>query len=145
MVCRDVMRQATAHLELSLAGDINDKHIGRKRKIRESVGALLKQTGVLVMEDTVKVELVNAFFAFLFTTEAVLQQSQTSEVREEGFRKEDLPLVIEGSVRGQLGRFSTHKSMDSNGMFPWMLRELADTVAKPFSIILGKWRTGGAC
>lgn len=53
--------------------------------------------GVLVMEDTVKVELVNAFFDLVFTAEAILQESQTS--REEGWRTEDLPLVKEGSAR----------------------------------------------
>lgn len=84
MVCRDVIRQATTHLELGLARDISGKYISRKRKIRESVGPLLKQTGVLLMEDTVKVELVNAFFPLVFTAEAVLQESHTSEVREEG-------------------------------------------------------------
>lgn len=47
---------------------------------------------------TVEVELVNPFFALVFTAEAILQESQTSELREEDWRKEDLPLVIEGSV-----------------------------------------------
>lgn len=51
MVCRDVIGQATAHLELSLARDVNHKYISRKRKIKENVGLLLKQMGVLVMED----------------------------------------------------------------------------------------------
>lgn len=41
MVCRDVMRQATTHLELSLAREVSDRYISRKRKIRESVGPLL--------------------------------------------------------------------------------------------------------
>lgn len=55
MASRDVMRQTTTHLELSLARGISGKYISRKRKIRESVGPLLKQTGVLLIEDTVKV------------------------------------------------------------------------------------------
>ncbi|XP_017679179.1 PREDICTED: palmitoyltransferase ZDHHC21 isoform X2 [Lepidothrix coronata] len=47
-------------LELSLSGDIKDKkkalckYVNSKRKIKESVGLLLNQMGVLVMEDTEK-------------------------------------------------------------------------------------------
>lgn len=52
-----------------------------KGRFGKSVGPFLKQTGVLVMEDTVKVELVNAFFALVFTAEVVLQESQTTDVR----------------------------------------------------------------
>ncbi|RMC19589.1 hypothetical protein DUI87_03148 [Hirundo rustica rustica] len=52
---------AKAYLESSLARDIKDnkkgfcKYISSKRKIRENVGPLLNQMGVLVMDDTEKV------------------------------------------------------------------------------------------
>jgi len=39
----------------------------------------------LVMEDTAKVELLNAFFASVFTAKAGPQASQTLEVREEAW------------------------------------------------------------
>lgn len=74
--CRDVTRKVKAHLELSLVRAIKDskkdfyKYISSKRKIKEHVGSLINQTGVLVMEDLEKVELLNAFFALVFTAEA---------------------------------------------------------------------------
>ncbi|RMB93973.1 hypothetical protein DUI87_29559 [Hirundo rustica rustica] len=88
-VCRDATRKAKAHLELSLAKDIKDKkksfyeYISSKRKIKENVGPLLNPMGVLVTEDTEKAELLNAFFASVFTAEDSSQESQISEVMEQ--------------------------------------------------------------
>ncbi|GAB0188533.1 mitochondrial enolase superfamily member 1 [Grus japonensis] len=75
-VCRDATRKAKAHLELNLARDVKEnkkgffKYISSKRKNRENVGPLLNEVGALVTEDTEKVELLNAFFASVFTAKA---------------------------------------------------------------------------
>ena len=89
-----------------------------KWKTRENVGLLMNEVGALVTENTVKMELLNAFFSSVFTAKAGPQASQCPEVREKAWRKEDLPLVNEDKVRDCLSKLDTHGSMGPNGMHP---------------------------
>jgi len=94
---RDVTRKAKAHLELKLARDVkNNKkgffnYISSKTKARDNVGPLLNEAGVLVTEDAVKAELLNAFFASVFRAKTGPQESQAPEVREEAYREMTFP------------------------------------------------------
>jgi len=71
--CRDTTRKAKAHLVSKLARDVKNnkkgffEYISSKRKARDNVGRLLNEAGVLVTQDAEKVELLNAFFASVFS------------------------------------------------------------------------------
>jgi len=75
------------------------------------VGPLLNEVTVLVTEDAEKAELLDAFFASVFSAKAGPQKSQVLEVREEACRKDDPPLVEEDCVRDHLSNLDTHKSV----------------------------------
>ncbi|KFM11475.1 hypothetical protein AS27_04032, partial [Aptenodytes forsteri] len=70
---RDQVRKVKALVELHLARDIKGnkkrfyKYVGDKRKARENVGPLRNETGDLVTRDTEKAEVLNDFFASVFT------------------------------------------------------------------------------
>ncbi|TRZ18418.1 hypothetical protein HGM15179_008659 [Zosterops borbonicus] len=53
------------------------------------------------------------------------------------------PIIQEEAVREQLRCLDTHKSMGPDGIHPKVMRELADELAKPLSIIYNQsWLTG---
>ncbi|PKU35648.1 rna-directed dna polymerase from mobile element jockey- hypothetical protein [Limosa lapponica baueri] len=99
--------------------------------------------GAMVTEDAEKVELLNAFFASVFTAQAIPREPQTLEATEKVWTKEDFPLVGEYQVREQFSKLDIRKSMGPEGMNPRVLRELAEVIDGPLSIIFERsWRTG---
>jgi len=67
-------------------------------KVKEDVGHLQKETGDLVTRGTEKAEVLNDFFASVFTGKGSSYTAQVSESNSKNLEKIDLPVVCEDQI-----------------------------------------------
>ncbi|RMC21672.1 hypothetical protein DUI87_02540 [Hirundo rustica rustica] len=147
---RRKIREAKAQFELKMGISVKDnKNVSTNilmvnRKDKANLCSLLDEGGNIVTADEEKAEVLNAFFASAFSGKTTCLQDNCSLGLVDGASEQNGPPIIqEEAVRELLRCLHTHKSMGPDGIRPRVMRELADELAKPLSIIYHQsWLTG---
>jgi len=100
----DQVRKAKAMTEINLARDIKGnkksfcRYVNDKRKAKENVGPLWKKTGDLVTQGMEKAEVLNAFFASVFTNKCSSHTAQVTDGKGRDWENEEWTTAGEDQV-----------------------------------------------
>jgi len=90
----------------------------------------MSETGHLARTNMEKAKVLKNFFTFVFTGKCSSHATQFTESKVRDWKNKVLPTMGEDIFYDQLRNLKAHKSMGSDEMHPWVLRELVDEVLR---------------
>jgi len=87
------------------------RYVSDKRKIRENIGLLWKDTGDRISWDVEKAEVLNDFFASVFSSKCSSHTAHVADGQGRDWENEEPPTVGEDHVRDHPRNLKVHKSM----------------------------------
>jgi len=127
-LCRDGASKAKAWLELNLARDAKNskkgfyRSVSQKRKVKERVPPRMGKNGKLLAMDEEKAEVLNNFFASVFTG-SLSSHTSSGWITRQGLG-EQVPLTVRYRVRDHLRNLNIQKSVGPGEMHPrgnWLM------------------------
>ncbi|KFM11756.1 hypothetical protein AS27_15251, partial [Aptenodytes forsteri] len=103
-LCRYGVRKAKGRIELNLARDAKNnnkgfyRYVSQKRKAKETVPPLMSKTGKLVTTDEEKAEVLNNFFASVFTATSLPTPLEWDGLQDRDWGSKVPPTVREDQV-----------------------------------------------
>ena len=131
-------RKAVRSYELKLASEAKQNpkafyaYASSKLKTRENVGDLEDEEGKLHTLDTDKTDIMNVFFCSVYTEE---NTSRIPDFDNRSPKDLPLPIITEDIVFKKLKALNVNKSPGPDRLHPFILREAADILKVPLSII----------
>ena len=135
------IRIGKARFEEDIALDIklNPKkfysYVRSKNKSKEGIGPLLSDDKQLVESDVEMVQILNNFFSSVFTTEDML--NVPNETMPGNIEMGNISCTLSEITKGLL-KLNVNKSCGPDRLYPRILKELANEIAKPLQIIFNK-------
>ena len=140
-LAKALIREAKLCYEKKLASNakINPKaffsYVRSKQKSKDVVGPLLDTDGNIVSDSKGIAELLNTYFASVFTLETPLDDSVTLSSASVTFSDVSFPVDV---VLDKLLHLKVNKSPGPDGIHPIILQKCSDLLALPLSIVFTK-------
>lgn len=116
-------------------------HVKEQTKSKSSIGDLKDKDGIIKTEDKDKAEILNDFFASVFTVEGDSELPQFEHMVNEDFLSRIN--IIPEKVLKQLKTLNTSKSCGPDNCHPFFLKECAEEIYLPLANIFGKSVSSG--
>ena len=139
-------RKAKIHKETKLAKDVKDnpkaffQYVNTKLKPKENISNLLKDDGTLTSTDLEKCDVLNNFFASVFTTEDK-NEIPTFSCPNTNFLS--TMSITDHDMERALNSLKVNKSPGPDGLHPRILSELSFELSRPLTLLFNKTMSCG--